>query len=522
MAQPLPVIRPGDVLAKPDWPSGLQYPRVPGDQPVGDGRAPVLKVGQKPSRHPQHAELCQLWKFLEASYKGGCKYKEATDSNGQPIFIDHEQESKVGSNRRKRMATYRNFVKPVVDKFTSFVYGQHIPRDSSSLYAAWVDDVDGKGTCLHEFMRHVASKAILLGRWFVMVDTTKSSENITQAQAKAQGATMVLSCLHPSRIVDWNDNMDSVMIQQDVLTYILITDKSITTGTLDEKGEVAKVVEVPHTWGSCPVMIITAGEDCIGVAQDVAELGKSIFNMDALLKEELSKQTFTQYWATGISSEEDLGSVNVGSRKIICVNKPAQDVKIDKLSADPAQAESIRQTIEQDVREVYRVVGLRMPDILKQAESGVAIKLRFSETSAICQALSNGFKKAEDRVNEYFERAYGTYPQEPTYPDDFNEDDLQLELKMSLDLIGANVPPDVKAQKLINYVRQDFSDAEPTALDQMEATIRAFYAAPPAKDFEEREGEIIKAAEDKTDPGDGSDDPGVKGDGKYDPGEDGE
>jgi len=483
VSQPLPVVNPGDELAKPDFPSGLQYPKVKKDydKPVTDGRSPSLKVGEKPSRHPAHAKLCVLWRFMEKSYAGGCQYKNSTDSEGQPVFIQHEQESPTAATRRKRLATYRNFVKPIVDKFSAFVYGQDIPRDSSEQYSDWALDVDGNGTELHEFMRKAGQKAALLGRWIILVDTTKSGDVMTRAQAEAEGAKMVLRYAHPSRAIDWNEDWTEVLFQQDSKTYVIMNNETITTAVVDDEGNVKSIDEQPHTWGVIPMVCVKAGDEDLGIAQDVAELGKSIFNLDALLKEELYKTTFTQWWATGISSEEDLGSVNVGSRKIICINKPSSDVKFDKLSADPAQANSIRDSIDQDVKEVYRVVGLRMPDVLKQAESGVAIKLRFTETSAICQTLAKQFKGAEDAINERFERAYGQEVEEPTYPDDFSEDDLQVELKMTLDVVGANMPPEIKAEKVTQWSRQQFSelDADQTVL--IERVIREFYSAKPEK-----------------------------------------
>lgn len=482
MSQPLPVTNPGDQLAKPDFPSGLQYPKVKDnyDKPVEDGRVPSLVIGDKPSRHPGHGRLCVLWRFLERSYAGGCQYKNCTDSEGQPVFITHEQESPPAATRRKRLATYRNFVKPIVDKFSSFVYGQDIPRDSSSQYSGWSMDVDGNGTSLHEFMSKASKKAALLGRWIILVDTTKSEDVMTRAQAEAEGARMVLRYAHPSRAIDWNEDWSVVLFQQDQSTYVLMDDMNITTATIDEEGKVDSMEVKPHSWGVIPMVCMKAGDEGLGIAQDVAELGKSIFNLDALLKEELYKQTFTQFWATGISSEDDLSSISVGSRKIICVNKPSGDVKIDRLAADPAQATSIRDSIDQDVKEVYRVVGLRMPDVLKQAESGVAIKLRFTETATICQTLANQFKAAEEAVNARFERAYGQEVDEPTYPDDFSEDDLQVELRMTLDVVGANMPPEVKAEKVTQWSRQQFSELDSGETNKIEKVIREFYSAKPS------------------------------------------
>ena len=305
--------------------------------------------------HEDYQKLALKYKFLEASYKGGAAYKDAKDSKGNDTLIQHEQESKKAWERRKRMSTCHNFCRPLVDKMVGFVFSQPITRDVTESFSEWAEDVDGNDVCLAEFIKLAVLHACIIGRWFIMLDTTKPEDNMTMAQAEAAGSRIVMCDLHPNRVIHWTE------------TELLVTDDKLgmyggarlwTATTYQDilLGKDFKVEsigpEVEHGWkAGMPIVWVkphTSGESLI---EDVAELQMSIFNLDSLLREELSKNTFSQYWLACPSATGDmLQAFDVGSRKVIVLPVEANSVKFERLSSDASQAASIRDTIEAEVR----------------------------------------------------------------------------------------------------------------------------------------------------------------------------
>lgn len=440
----------------------------------------VLEKGSKPPAHKEYAARRRLFEFLEASYKGGSAYKNAKDAEGMPVFIEHETESPQAAKRRKRLSTYRNYCRVVVDKFRAFVFGCAITRDAEDeRFEEWSEDVDDNGTPLSEFMEQCMQKALILGKWFAIVDTSKQDDYETQAQAKARGNKMLLSCLHPARVINWNEDESELLVRHDGVgqngEVWLWSETGIVRCPLNDKGEIEAIgPEEPHGWTRMPIICFNGLNPGESLISDVAEMNKAIFNDDSLLREEQAKQIFSQHFICGIGADAmtDESSVAIGSRKFICIKESAQTVRIDRISGDQSMSESIRQTIEIDEKEIYRMVGLRMPDVLQGPESGRALRIRQAETVAIAERIADNAEAAEDRIVQFYNEATGSDVEDPSYPDDFDEEDLAATLKETLDLVGSGVGPLLKAEAIIAYIRQKFTDMEPEERAELEAEAR--------------------------------------------------
>jgi hypothetical protein len=450
-----------------------------------------LVAGETPPIHPDYYRLNNEFGFYGLSYEGGSRYKSGTDSEGNKTFIEHEHESPQGILRRKSMSTYRNYCRLVVDKFNSFVFEGTITRDEEDKrFDTWEEDVDGKGTCLAKFSRIAATHAAIFGRWLTIVNTTKDPMQETEAQTMAGGANVVLEHKHPSCIIDWEDCEwnDKLLMRAYPEGYqfgavLLIDKETITTCPLDKDGKIISIgPPESHGWDGMPVIVwyglnrtLTPSASLIG---DISELNKRIFNLDSVLAEELYKQTFTQYFAIGVSADDfGNGTASPGSRKIICINKPQTEVRFEKITSDPAQADSIRSSLTQDSDEIYRLVGLRKPDVSIGPESGRALKIRFVETSAIAASLSSNAEESENKIISLWNAAMSGNAEESEYPDseDFDEESLVEELKSTLDLLGGNFPEMMKAEKVKKYAAREFCDLDGEKQVEMQQEIEDFY-----------------------------------------------
>jgi hypothetical protein len=435
-----------------------------------------IEVGKDLPVHPEYERLCRLWKFLDLSYAGGSKYKNGVDADGEHIFIEHELESADGIKRRKRLATYRNYCRPIAQKYSAFIFGYPVIRDQdNSTLTEWAKDVDALGTPLDQFMASASLRAEVLGRWFLLLDTTKGVQTQTQAQAKAAGNRVFVSGIHPTRVRAWSnareiEQLTEVLIDSpDENLARLYTQKEIFTITLKPGTFTVQTIDPgqPHEYQRPPIVLVTALQDAAPLIGDVAELNKSLFNLDALLREELFKQTFTQFFASGMNAQ-GIKSATFGGRKLLCHKN--KDVKIDRLTGDVSQAESIRNSIREDVGEIYRLAGLSNPDVVQNTESGRALKIRWNEIALIAAQIADRSERAENQVLTLWARALGAPAPKPSdYPEEFDAEDLAVELQSSLDVLDSDMPWTVKEQHIQAYTQRKF----PKMSDQQKKDLQA-------------------------------------------------
>jgi hypothetical protein len=208
--------------------------------------------------------------------------------------------------------------------------------------------------------------------------------------------------------------------------------------------------------GMLPVARCVSRDDQLSQIRDIAELNKIIFNLDSLLIEELFRNTFSQIFMSGVTPE-DLADVNVSGRKVITIRKP--DVTITPTGADVGQAESIRSSISVYEKELYRSAGLRAPDVQQgPVESGRALKIRDQDFQQICCSIAQHAEACENYILDYWSRAMGIEIKHSVYPEEFQTEDIIMDLNITLDIIGSDLPRIIKNKKIIEFAHNYFPD----------------------------------------------------------------
>jgi hypothetical protein len=408
-----------------------------------------IETGKPLPVHPDYAPLRLAWDFWELSYFGGPAYKRGRDSEGEPVFVTHEMESEEGQRRRLRLATYRNYCRPILAKYNAFIFSTPIRRDGrNARFRQWAADVDALGSSLHDYMRRASLWACVHGRRFALVDSTKTAASQTLAQARAAHSRLFLIDLDPRRVLNWTvrgtELVEALIQFPEAHQARLYTANTLTLIETNPQGTVASAAPpLTHQYGRLPVVKIGAADDDLSLLADLAEANKSLFNLDALLREELFKQTFTQFFAAGLDAE-DLKETRLGGRKLICHTNP--DIRIDRLTSDVSQAESIRASLGEDIREIYRLAGLHHPEAVQGSESGRALKIRWNEVSLRAAAIADHAEKAENQIIELWRAGMGGAEQvEPSdYPEEFDAEDLAVELEMTLKVLSSPLPATLK------------------------------------------------------------------------------
>lgn len=439
-----------------------------------------VKVGQDLPVHPEYLKLKKRYDFWAASYDGGPDYKSVTDSLGQPVFIEHELESADGIARRKRMSTYRNYCRPICQKYNSFIFGYQIKRDTQlAPWQKWCEDCDTFGTSLQEFVKQSSLQAEIFGRHLILIDTTKRLDNQTQAQATAAGNRVFVSPIALSRLINWTcDPKDPTQLTDALVLFPaencarLFTADYITQ--IDIKPDTQAQVHfirfsTPHPYRRVPIVTMTALPQAQSLICDIAELNKSLFNLDSILREELYKQTFTQFFAAGLNAD-DLKTATLGGRKLVCHTN--DKIKIDRLTGDVSQAESIRSSMREDIAEIYRLAGLHTPDVIQNTESGRALKIRWNEISLIASSIADRGEKAENELGALWAIAAGSStPTKSDYPEDFDAEEFAAELDATLKLVDGSLPWTLKAEQIRLFASRRFPKLTPEQQTTLQAEI---------------------------------------------------
>jgi len=295
------------------------------------------------------------------------------------------------------------------------------------------------------------------GAYYIIIDSTKGPEMLTVDQSKAAGNKLYLIATHPDTIVNWDETngmLTEIIISFKNNEYIYYSQDFIQRFYGNDDNYVVGIEPpIDNVIGMLPVVKLCARTDDLSQIRDVSELNKIVFNLDSLLIEELFKNTFSQVYITGINPD-DLSDVNVSGRKVITIKRP--DAKILPVSADASQAASIRESIHIYEKEIYRAAGLQQPDVVQNTESGRALKLRMNEVQQIAADIADNAEKTENYIVDYWSKSMSMEVAHCDYPEDFQTEDMEVELKMTLDMLGSSLPRLLKNKQTLALAKQLF------------------------------------------------------------------
>ncbi len=329
-----------------------------------------------------------------------------------------------------------------------------------------MEDVDGHGTPMRTFIRHALLRAQIERECYIAPDTTAPTDDVERsvAQAREMSIRPVLRMVGADS-VPWWDETDGVLTSAIVIMNgedgnrfaRLYTNKSFQDFSLKEteNGSVTQWTiigigsERSHTYGACPIVrlrpLFDHTDDTPGESQisPMAESQQMIANLLSYLYEEIGNVTFSQMVATGISADS-VKDVEIGNNRLICLPNPGAAVEF--IGADPAQAKTICDAIEDEQRELYRQAGISNGDPLKagNAESGVAKAFKFNDLAANLSALADAVQDAHNAVMKRICSANGeAYPGNAEYHDDFDMPDYDAEMTTLIATVSTSTLPGI-------------------------------------------------------------------------------
>jgi hypothetical protein len=434
--------------------------------------------------HPTYGADKVARAFWRSSFRAGRLYLHGLDATGQPILVKHERETPEGYARRQRITKPRKYVGPILRRYNDFVWRLAPVRDSiESMPEGFMDDVDGEGTSLDVFMRETLLNAQVERESYILLDAEgveDEPEVVTKAQADAEGRRPILRRVDADSVVWWQDEcgaLEACIVVEGARQARYYDDTYTQEIAIDtsEGGMKVKAIGAPvaHGYDGLPIVRLRPAFDPLpggpgeSQASPIAESQQGLAQLLSLLMEETHNVTFTQWVATGVSPDE-LKDMQAGSNRVLCIPNP--NGKMQSVGADPAQAKSIQDQIQDETANLFRVAGVNFDAQAGAPESGIAKAFRFNDLAANLAALAGAVETAENRIFALLADAW-SWPAVPSvkYADDFNLPDFAGELEsLTASLVATEIPATIRRKLVDRFAARNLTltDEERAALDE--------------------------------------------------------
>lgn len=455
----------------------------------------VFEIGKPLPRHELYDEQARARAFWRWSDRARHNYAAGVDASGRQILQQHERETENRHLRRRNQAIVRPSTRSIINRYNDHVCRIEATRpEAVGAYGIVFTDATGSGTPLPTLMRRALRRAQVQGCAYLLADSSASGVFPTAAAAEAAGKRPILRLVEPDQVLWWSDWQGEVVealvifVDQNGAPFGWhVTNKVVQRIDLRVENNGQPVVlsigpELPHKYGGCPLVRLApdlSGEDepdCIGEssqAAPIAESQKRICNLDSLLLEEIQGITFTTTVLLGVAAEQ-VKEVEVGPGKALCLpGGTGSPPGVSKISADTAQAESIRKSLAYEFGELYRAAGLAPgnPTEAGQPESGVARAFAFNEVEAALAGLADAAERAENlAVKRLAADAGFAYPGDAEWPDDFAPADVAADLEFTIRVLTSPLPEVLKDEQVRRFAGAAYA-LKPEQIAELDAQL---------------------------------------------------
>ncbi len=303
---------------------GQSFNRDASNQEKDSNKREILRLR---SLHPTYVQYKSLWDFYLASYEGGQSFANETN------LFKHPREHPDDFKERSKRIYYHNFVFPIVDFFTTFIFSETIHRDGgedSDWYNGFIADVNKKGADVTSFMSDVCDDMQVFGLCYVLVDSPQKTDLTavtTVADEQAQGIQPYWVLMRADEVLDWVvDDFENFMYLKRVQNSTEVDPQTMQVTRLEVYTEWTptniKVSKVDVTKPGKPLLVNTTDlineVGCVPVEvvrfkrskvdsyvgesflRDISYISREVMNLTSLLQEFLYRQCFNM-----LAMEED-------------------------------------------------------------------------------------------------------------------------------------------------------------------------------------------------------------------------
>jgi hypothetical protein len=413
--------------------------------------------------HQDYADSREHWQLMLDAFEGTGGF-----ANGEYLWR-YRNETPEDYDARRAMARYHNYVETIIDVYVHHVFTQEAERQTTNAeLQAWWADVDGEGTSMTDFLRdRVIPLALATGHTGVLVDATPDAP--TGPSVADQRARPILLAYPATSIRDWRTKRNTV---SGVKLIEAVPDGSI----VDEAaiGDDARqfLIWDPEGWARFTPQgdLVDAGTPGLGLVPfEVVKpkpstlkafCGRSLFSHGRIVQalynrmseeDEVVRNQAFSLLTVEVSDDGDVEQARkqlgteIGTSRALVVRG-----KTSYISPDMAVPEQLRTSIDQIIRELYRVAHMRYERDSLQAESAEAIRLQFRELNEMLQGLAAELQRVELRLARFFFAWTSATPEQAqqafeaadisiNYADEFFLADLRLDLDSWMQAISMDL-----------------------------------------------------------------------------------
>ena len=400
------------------------------------------------------------YELLDNSYRASGGYETGD------YLIPHPSELATKYERRKKLAYFLNYVRPVVDSLVNPVFkAEPVRENGSSTYHIFEKDIDANNTTLTRFMKKAAIRAKLHGVEFIVVDMEKIEDGavVTQKDRIDKRMLPYLYLVSPEQVDNW---------YMDKLGRLVSITYWVDDNTVQEDGSVKKTREY-WTWtkekctktiegkeekfinpiGEIPIIPVygTRNDSKDLIPQSdiyaIARTNFALYNACSELRERNRNQGFS-ILTYPLAEEDDFDSnennpITVGSADTLIYKQGSQSPEF--ITPPPDSSNIIENEIKFMVEEIYRMAKLRMlsNDKSEYNISGIARQWSNLQLFQSISEFAQELKSAEERIAYIFGKYMGEDNSSITiiYNNEFGIPDPSADLANATTSLQMNISP---------------------------------------------------------------------------------
>ena len=399
-------------------------------------------------------------------------------SNGGEL-VRYPREDDIKFARRRSVAWFPNPMMRACSRFVGYLSKRPPVRDvQNPLLQAFVDDCNWRGDSLDVFWSGFMLEAKARGCMLLLVDMPSTIPQDQTAQLDER-AFPYLVTIPPESVTEYVTNerglLESVSYAStdiiDGVEVAVVRTWDATQWSVLLDGDVIQSGE--HGLGVCPVLIFSESGTfpSDGQFSPIADMGKRLYNMLSELDELLRAQTFS-ILAYHIPAENMAGfdaakvAETIGTHNMLVHTGEAPQF----ISPTAIPTEAYFKAIDR-INEMIDAVGLNV-EPPGQAESGIAMKLRF-------QALNSALTSFARRMEDLERRVFGVVAlwlglsetASTSWAKDYSIADLATELATYQQMLAINAPQSYLTEKMKELVALSMPSAEADTLDAIMADV---------------------------------------------------
>ena len=426
---------------------------------------------------PYNGQAFDKYTLLDDAYRGAGGFADGS------YLIPHTRERNDKYVRRRNMAYYVNYVKPIVDAHINPIFRNEPSRDRMSpTFELFTHDVDGNGTPLTRFMKKAAIASKLHGVEFIVVDMERigDDEVVTRRDMLDNRLFPYLYLVSPAQINNWATDKFGRLVYISYNVTSSVTDdsgsyKNITETYIWTKDVCKRVVGdkeetfVNHI-GMIPIVplygTINNTDDLI-VQSDmysVAQASVALYNAMSEMRERSRSQAFSVLtYPLDVDDDYESGAegLTVGTADVLMYKNGSQ--KPEWITPPEDSTNIIETEINLIIKQIYRERKMSYLNTNTISNvSGVSRHWDMLNMFATMLELSQGCQEAEVRIAKIFSSYVGEDNSEfsVSYNKEFGIVDPAEVLANATSVLAMNVCGDLNVEVKRQVIRAILADVD--------------------------------------------------------------